>query len=518
MEILLQNITQALGWTIVHSLWQGTIIYGIICLIYLLMPNLSSKNKYIIALLAQVTLFISFVSTFIYYMDVPPVTTQPFLDYGALLNIPFQEVSYSVEQLSRPFLPWLSSFYVLGLFVQLVLLSNSYTKLHYLKNQGLSHVPAAWNQSFQHVYAKARIKRPVHFFLSEKVSVPLTLGHLKPIILFPIAFVNNLPVEHVESILMHELAHIKRHDYLYNLCKVLMETILFFNPFVWLLSRHLETERENACDDTVMSWTPSPIAYAQALMSVEVLKTSSAPIHAMAAVGKTHHLLHRIQRITNMNKNQINAQRHLIAIALCLVTLITVAWVTPKENPNSFLEGSHLSRYKENRSNMSQTQPKASIPYITRSRQDSIKPTTQTEKAPRTNNNATVEETNIAYHRPSDLKDKLVDIEELTSQTIEYFNSPEWKEKIEDIEAHARNIQEYYTSQEWKDQIADIETQARNETAEFFQSQEWKDQMASIEKEARKAEEYFNSKEWKQKLVDIEINAKKMAEQYNSIE
>lgn len=74
-----------------------------------------------------------------------------------------------------------------------------------------------------------------------------------------------MDLQQVEAILLHELAHIKRNDYLYNLVNVVIETLLFFNPFVWLLTKHIQTEREHACDDVVVTHISSPITYAQAL-------------------------------------------------------------------------------------------------------------------------------------------------------------------------------------------------------------------------------------------------------------
>ncbi|PRD53701.1 M56 family metallopeptidase [Sphingobacterium gobiense] len=545
MNSLLQNITQALGLSMAHSLWQGALIYGALCFVYFLLPKLTSKNKYVFALSGQFILLISFAITFTLYMDVSPTSAKTFMKNGDL-SLTFSQDSYSqLLKTLEPLLPWMSSLYVLGLFIQLIIFSNSFAKLHYLKTQGISSAPVGWTQSFQQICDNIQIKKHIQFYLSDKVSTPLTIGHLKPIVLFPIAFVNHLKPEQVESILIHELAHIKRHDYLFNLFKVAIETILFFNPFVWLLSQHVETEREHACDDMAMAWIPSSIAYAQALMSVEVLKNTSAPAHAMAAIGKKHHLLHRIQRITNMEKDHINTRRHLVPVVLCSLALITTAWIGPKEKTTINTENERTPVAITTSETPYQIPTPATAPSYTLSSPDTIKPPLEPEDILTDRTHIKNVETKVkkieAHHNSHEWKNKVADIEAQTKKTEEYFNSTEWKAKLAEIETNASKIEEYFNSPEWKNKVADIETRARKKTEEYFNSPEWKakiadieanankieayynspewkNKVADIEAHARKAEEYFNSPEWKAKIADIEANAKKMVEFYNSPE
>src|SRR5690606_29706172 len=322
---------------------------------------------------------------------------------------------------------------------------------------------------------KLQIKQRVRFHLSEKVSVPMVLGHLKPIILFPVALVSNLELAQVEAILTHELAHIKRRDYLLNLLKVAIETILFFNPFVWLLSRHIETEREHACDDIVMMWTLSPIAYAQALMSVELLKTTPVPMHAMAAVGKKYHLLHRMQRITNMEKKRIHARQHFIAVLLCSFALTAVAWIAPKEQPIIADEKANRLLIVEAPATTHQIPPPVTAPDHPPLIQDSIKLRRKSEKMLTDNmKNMEVEAKKIeAHYNSPEWKEKVADIETQAKRAGEYFNSPEWKAKIADIEAHGSKVRTDNNTPEWKEKVADIEIQAKR-AGEYFNAPERK--------------------------------------------
>ena len=126
--------------------------------------------------------------------------------------------------------------------------------------------------------AATMIKKKVALWLSEKIDVPATLGFIKPIVLLPIASINQLTTEQVETILLHELGHIKRNDYLVNLFVAIAETILFFNPFAVLLATHLKKERENSCDDFVLSFRNQPETYAKALLVLEQNRIQSLPL------------------------------------------------------------------------------------------------------------------------------------------------------------------------------------------------------------------------------------------------
>lgn len=531
MNSIFQNITQALGWSMVHSIWQGTIVYGLLCLVYITWPKLSAKHKYALAFISQITVFMAFMATFVHYFDFSDSSYLPTGDIEItdpiLPSMQIEPQDFLTKL--QPFFPWFSSLYVIGLFIQLIVFSNSFAKLRYLRSRGLQETPAAWQETFRQICTKLEINFPVGFFLSDKVSVPLTLGHFKPIILFPLAFVNNLDLKQTESILIHELAHIQRRDYLFNLLKVVMETVLFFNPFIWLLSKHIETEREHACDDIVVKWIPSPIAYAQALMSVELL--SSNPVrtdYAMAATGnQKFHLLHRIQRITKMEKNYINVKQHLIALALSTIALVSVAWINPQKNTGA---APTLNI---------QEVPMVDVPEI--APHEMTHPPAECDPVPADNKEALVDtitppsvvkETNSLAELPEleksalsvqklfeteEWKENLAKIAANSKRIEEYYNSAEWKEHIAKIEANSKRIEDYYNSPQWKEQLAKIEQNARR-VEDYYNSAEWKSHIAKIEDNAKRVENYYSSPEWKNKIAKIEENAKRVEEYYNSAE
>jgi bla regulator protein BlaR1 len=124
------------------------------------------------------------------------------------------------------------------------------------------------------------ITQKVTVGLSHMVDVPCIVGFLKPVILLPITLSTYLEAEEIEAILMHELAHIKRNDYLINLLQQVITTLLFFNPCVLLINKIIGEERENSCDDLVVDSTKAPVIYAKALFKLEQSRQNQVTVSA----------------------------------------------------------------------------------------------------------------------------------------------------------------------------------------------------------------------------------------------
>src|SRR5690606_19294782 len=270
------NIANALGWSIIHSIWQAAIWYILYSFYLLMKPSLSASSKHNVAFGTQISIFISFVITFIYFYRIPEqVLDLRGINPEDLKNLIAKgtQEGFKIQSL----LPYVVVGYTLGFTIQLLMLLNSLIKLKTLKYKGLDSIPQAWKDLNLQAKRKLKVTKSVGLYLSNKISVPITLGHLKPFILFPIAYASKMELAQVEAILMHELAHVKRQDYLFNLLKVGIETVLFFNPFIWSLSKVVEREREHACDDMVVQHVSTPISYAQALVELEELRMSMNP-------------------------------------------------------------------------------------------------------------------------------------------------------------------------------------------------------------------------------------------------
>ncbi len=167
------------------------------------------------------------------------------------------------------------------------------------------------------------IKKPVHIWVSDLISSPVTIGYLKPIILVPLAAINHLTTQQLEAVLLHELSHIRRYDYLINLVINFIQTILYFNPFVKAFVKIIEREREKSCDEMVVQFQYDPHGYASALLILEKANHLSRPL-AVAAAGKKNDLVQRIELILGIHKKPVlsfNKLAGLLAGLLCIIAL-----------------------------------------------------------------------------------------------------------------------------------------------------------------------------------------------------
>jgi bla regulator protein BlaR1 len=336
MEAMVNALINATGWSIFHSLWQGALIYGILFMVLMAFPKLAARTKHNLAYAAICVLFIAFILNFFYSLEVPGSAVHPQVaavpveaTTDTAIPAPF---STSLMDKAEEVFPFLVAAYGVGLFLQVFVLVSGFGKLVRLRKAARHQVPAAWLTAFESIMERLRIQRNVAFYLSDKVNVPLVIGYFKPIVLFPIALASQLDIDQVEAILIHELSHIRRNDYLLNLVKMVIETVLFFNPFVWLSSRFIQIEREHACDDLVLKLTRTPLTYAHALLKLELLKVKDSPALSLAASGQSQHLYQRIKRITDMKTNYTNPKQQILSITLALATIISLAWVSPREN------------------------------------------------------------------------------------------------------------------------------------------------------------------------------------------
>jgi len=230
---------------------------------------------------------------------------------------------YTIES----FLPYVTLIYISGLLFNTSKLLLTRKKLNEIKQTVSIDIPML--RKLGEFVELLDIERRVSFGLSTLVDVPCVFGYVKPFILLPASIATSLSTEEVEAILLHELAHIKRNDYVINLIQQAMSVLLFFNPFAQLIGRIINRERENACDDIVIESTKKPMVYAHALLKLEESRTQQWQI-ALAATGKTkYHLLNRIERIMKTKKPIGNARHILLALVVLTASITGLAWLNP---------------------------------------------------------------------------------------------------------------------------------------------------------------------------------------------
>lgn len=539
MEAIVNNLIKATGWSIFHSLWQGALIYAILFLTVIVLPKLKSQLKHNLAYGAMCLIFVSFCITFFSIFKLPvgngtAAGAELHLNavyYEYLRSLP-QEISSKTETM----FPYIVSVYGIGILFQLFILIAGYRKMHQLKNAAQLAVPASWISVFEEMVAKLNLKQQIGFYLSEQVNVPLVIGYFKPIVLFPFALATQLDLKQVEAILIHELSHIRRNDYLLNLIKTGIETILFFNPFIWLSGRFINIEREHACDDLVVELTGTPVTYAHALLKLEILKDKSAPALSMAATGKNQHLYHRIKRITDMKTNYMNAKQQIFAITLTIATVISLAWVKPSKAEKATVASAPVTEDMEiagvglkfkvqdlkalklipntPHQNADTTKKKRKFKIITVDANGNKHEYNSIKEVPDSLRTEVFDKTFVSFPKSGEFN---VFIDSVTSASLSFLKSPEWKKNMADIQKQSVAISKHFNSPEWKKNIIEIQTNGEK-ISKYYSSPEWKKQQESIQKSAEEVRKYYDSPEWKKQQESIQKSAEEVRKHYDSPE
>lgn len=338
---LTTDLIRAFGWTLLHSLWQAFCVYACLRIVLKIWPMASAAIKYHLSFLSLAGISGWFAYTFFHQLSL--IKAEHAIEQLAItldastLAVATQSLSRETSglQLMLPgmegYFPVLVSIYAIGVVVMTIRLCIDLAQLGQIRQRDVSRMGDVWEQHFVQLAKRMGITRKIQLLISKHLQVPVMIGFLRPVILLPAAMVNNLAPDQLEAILLHELAHIKRNDYLLNIFQSIVETILFFNPFIWWISKNIRLEREHCCDDLVIAGTVQPLQYARALVALEEYRLTVNPM-AMAAADDKHHLLHRIKRIMEMKKKHLNYTQRLLAMLIIVVGLVSIAWLTPADS------------------------------------------------------------------------------------------------------------------------------------------------------------------------------------------
>jgi len=286
-------LLRALGWSLFNSLWQMSLLWAFYHLFLLVFKQLSARARHGLALLLLTAGCCWSVITFVtFYLFTPG----DLAGSGALTAHGFAAILAVGRRFAGDILPWCSSLYLLILAGLLIHYSRQYIRSRRIVREGLSPLASGFDTFVATAGSRMGIRASVKAYLSTLVRVPVTLGFLKPIILLPVSMVTQLTPAQIEAILVHELAHIRRKDYLLNLLVTAMELLFFFNPFTRLLITQLKKEREHCCDDAVLEFRYDPHGYVSALLSLARQQQTSLAVAANGGGGEQL-LLQRARKI-----------------------------------------------------------------------------------------------------------------------------------------------------------------------------------------------------------------------------
>ncbi|HVS96002.1 MAG TPA: M56 family metallopeptidase [Puia sp.] len=301
MHLLTQSaLLKALGWSLFNSLWQMSLLWVCYHLFVLIFRDASARTRHGLAviLLASGAAWtaLTFVTTYWFAPETGAwILTAPWQAYGSRL------LSTS-RSLVEGALSWCSFLYLLILAGLAIRYAGDYLRSRRLTRSGLSKMAPEFRIFVTTTARNMGIARHVKVYLSSLVGVPMTLGCLKPVILLPLALTTHLSPQQVEAVLVHELAHIRRKDYLINLGVTAMELLYFFNPFTRLLIAQLKKEREHCCDDLVLQFQYDRRAYVSALLSLAQDHRQIVLTIAATGAGGNRLLLQRAKRILHQER------------------------------------------------------------------------------------------------------------------------------------------------------------------------------------------------------------------------
>jgi beta-lactamase regulating signal transducer with metallopeptidase domain/HEAT repeat protein len=356
------SLLHAVGWALVHFVWQGTAVAVVLALALVAARRGPASFRYSLSAGALLLMMVVPIGTVIRLRQ----TSQPVFDAVALhtpttanapatlpssspakarkRTLPGPRPDYSVGpapaisadpgqaltgitslrfRLERLF-PWLVTLWALGVFVLSVRLLGGFLRARQLTTQGTKLVPEEWRRALARLSQALGVRATVRLMESTLVAMPIVIGWLRPVILLPGTVFTGLTPLQLEAILAHELAHIRRHDYLVNLIQAAIETVLFYHPAVWWVSRRLRAEREHCCDDLAVIASGDARAYAAALVDMERLRGAALAFALGAGGGGGGSLITQVRRLLAPSPSRAETAPRWAAGAVAVVAALAI--------------------------------------------------------------------------------------------------------------------------------------------------------------------------------------------------
>ncbi|HEX7025657.1 MAG TPA: M56 family metallopeptidase [Gammaproteobacteria bacterium] len=323
------HIAYAFAWTMIHSLWQCAIVAAVLAVSLRITGNHSAALRYLQGILAMgVCVLVSAITFGRYYSDISG-TENAIQAFGSALEIAYsgglwEQVYVTVNDN----LNFIILFWTLGFLVQFSRYSYDFAQALTLKNKDCESINGEWERRFRYLAAQLDIHKTISVKYSRQISSTCIIGHFKPVILLPIGLLTFLPADQVEALVLHELAHIKRNDYLVNAVQCFVRLLYFFNPAVLWISSKVDIERENACDDIAVEYCGNPKLYARSLANISELELKLATV--LAANKHGYQILPRVKRLFGRAHGLSKSMEKLVS-AVCVLFVMLTMNVSAKE-------------------------------------------------------------------------------------------------------------------------------------------------------------------------------------------
>lgn len=356
------QIVESIAWTVMHSLWQCLLIAFVSAAIVVFAKNKNASFKYKVYCGALIAIVLSSLITFAHLSitnfdtiaEVSSVSNSNHLniseaeDGSVLATAPSAYTIFDgIREYIDNHLPMIALIWIIGLLISILRLIGGISYVNYLKKAMNFPTDEHWVEVMNSYAQKLNVTKHIDLLESALVRSPIVIGHLKPIILFPIGFINKLDTNEVEAIISHELAHIMRNDYFVNILINVVESLYYYHPAVWWITAQAKEERENCCDDIAIELCGNKVVYAKSLVMVQEMAFTPGSL-AMAFAGSggpKSELAKRVLRILSPNRSKINTREKYSALSIVAILLVFISIAAKPNYKNKEENGLNLETF-----------------------------------------------------------------------------------------------------------------------------------------------------------------------------
>jgi beta-lactamase regulating signal transducer with metallopeptidase domain/HEAT repeat protein len=367
--------TSIVAWTLLHFVWQGALVSVAAAVGFRVLKGNGASPRYGLGVLALAAMALLPIVTAVRLQSRPEfassallvATATPAADQGTDAPLPAASRSQSdsaaipavdtpsdrsksvraaavtsgrawLREWTESTAPYLVRLWLVGVLLFSFRLLMGWLGVRRLARVGVQEPVELIRERFEEISRRFSLSRPVRLIESALVRTPATIGFLRPALLWPVSLHTGLTVSQIDLLLAHELAHLKRHDYLVNVLQTILETALFYHPGVWWLSKRVRDERELCCDDVALEVTGDPRAYAEALLALESWR-QDLPVLAAGATGGS--LMTRIHRLITAHETRDVSRPRFAALPLGVAALASVLALAPEAPASSVTAPEH---------------------------------------------------------------------------------------------------------------------------------------------------------------------------------
>ncbi len=334
-----------IGIVLIHFIWQAAVVALITYVISLISKKTSARLRYVIYFLSLLLMIL--LPIFTVHMDlykandnisetaankINPVQSKVVIENGRYIGTQYRRSeslsAYNEEIISliEPYLPYITTAWLIGVFTIFLFHVFGFLKFRKLIQQIRLNLDSVWEKKILRLINNLNIQRKIQISKLPGLEWPVVVGFLRPVLLIPVSFFTGMNDEFIESIILHELAHIKRYDYFMNMVQAIIETLGFFHPAVWWISKKIREERENCCDDIAINEIGDSLIYVKSLVKLEESRAN----YKLMVAANGGNLFRRITRILGLKCStgtefSLNVVGFIITF-LCLFVLMGFIW------------------------------------------------------------------------------------------------------------------------------------------------------------------------------------------------